>query len=535
MAARGERPTRQQRHRQRGALIETIAGSGALWAWGFLCYLSPVLITNPASHASVGLEFGFFASQAAVVATAVLLIVFSRRRPVALGPAVLLGAAVVMAGVSLALPWLLQAQQIGAVVALGVATGVAGTLCGSAWGARYSLDFRHAPSIIILSFLFAYVVYLVVSHFASGTVGAIIVAALPLVSMGLRTEDAARRHHLSWEVFPSPTTGPDLMPGEIIAGSWEARLLPWRPMSAIILAAFIGNFISSTIMGTSYEAADSLFAGGVSVCFFVAIMALVPFTAERRTLAVLDLYRTTVAFVVAGLLIILALREAGLAMGGALVQGCAMFLQVLVYVLVTQSTQREGLAPLLSFSVGQGLISAVVLAGNVLGKQFYRLGSGNITWLEIACAVGVLLLFIVVVSAKEKSAADHGGDERLVAEELVYDGNAPGTDHAGKVAAARRGGTEPTDARSAGIEADGGGEPAPDDGAGRTESFVARFGLTKREAEVLEYLVRGRSLPYIADALFVTTGTVKTHVKHIYRKCAVGTRQELLDLFEREG
>ena len=66
-------------------------------------------------------------------------------------------------------------------------------------------------------------------------------------------------------------------------------------------------------------------------------------------------------------------------------------------------------------------------------------------------------------------------------------------------------------------------------------AFAEHFKLTKREAEVLEYLVRGRSLPYIADTLFVTTGTVKTHVKHIYRKCAVGTRQELLDLFEREG
>ena len=102
----------------------------------------------------------------------------------------------------------------------------------------------------------------------------------------------------------------------------------------------------------------------------------------------------------AGLLIILALGGAGIPMGGALVQGCAMFLQVLVYVLVTQSTQREGLAPLLSFSVGQGLISAVVLAGNILGKQFYYLAGGALAPFEIACAVGVLLLFCVVVNTK---------------------------------------------------------------------------------------------------------------------------------------
>lgn len=64
------------------------------------------------------------------------------------------------------------------------------------------------------------------------------------------------------------------------------------------------------------------------------------------------------------------------------------------------------------------------------------------------------------------------------------------------------------------------------------ESFAELFGLTRRETEILGYLVRGRTLPYIADALFVTTGTVKTHTVHIYRKLQVNSRQKLLDLFE---
>ena len=63
----------------------------------------------------------------------------------------------------------------------------------------------------------------------------------------------------------------------------------------------------------------------------------------------------------------------------------------------------------------------------------------------------------------------------------------------------------------------------------RAARFSQSHGLTKREAEVLGYLARGRTLPYIADALFVTTGTVKTHTTHIYRKLAVNSRQELLD------
>lgn len=502
----GQRPTdpsgKLKAHRakgaRRGSALEAIVGSGALWAWGFLCYLSPVLISTPDASSSVGLEYGFFTSQAAVIATALLLVAGSRRNTMAMGPTPLIIAAVVMGAATVVLPWLLARQMLAFVILAGVITGIAGTLCGAAWGARYSLDFRDAPGVIILSFLFAYVLYLAISHIEAGPFAVVAVAALPLVSMGLRTDEAARRHHVSLDVFPSKAAiAPDAMPGEIVAGSWEARLLPWRSMAPIILAALIGNFISSAIMGTTYEQAASLFAGGVAVCFIIAVLALVPFTLEKHDFSALSLYRTTVTFAVAGLLIILALGGAGIPMGGALVQGCAMFLQVLVYVLVTQSTQREGLAPLLSFSVGQGLISAVVLAGNILGKQFYYLAGGALAPFEIACAIGVLLLFCVVVNTKAGGASD----DLATAETPGVPGRQAPTPNKENHAAA----------------------------------FAEHFKLTKREAEVLEYLVRGRSLPYIADTLFVTTGTVKTHVKHIYRKCAVGTRQELLDLFEREG
>ena len=63
--------------------------------------------------------------------------------------------------------------------------------------------------------------------------------------------------------------------------------------------------------------------------------------------------------------------------------------------------------------------------------------------------------------------------------------------------------------------------------------FARAVGLTARETEILSLLVRGRTLPYIANELFVTTGTVKTHVRHIYAKMNItGGRQELIDRIE---
>lgn len=55
-------------------------------------------------------------------------------------------------------------------------------------------------------------------------------------------------------------------------------------------------------------------------------------------------------------------------------------------------------------------------------------------------------------------------------------------------------------------------------------------GLTVREEEVLAFLLQGRSVPYIAETLVISRGTVKTHARHIYAKLEVHNKQELLDL-----
>lgn len=57
--------------------------------------------------------------------------------------------------------------------------------------------------------------------------------------------------------------------------------------------------------------------------------------------------------------------------------------------------------------------------------------------------------------------------------------------------------------------------------------------LTAREEEILRLLARGRNRAFIAEEFFISTGTVKTHVRSIYRKLAVHSQQELLDLIEK--
>lgn len=58
--------------------------------------------------------------------------------------------------------------------------------------------------------------------------------------------------------------------------------------------------------------------------------------------------------------------------------------------------------------------------------------------------------------------------------------------------------------------------------------------VTEREEEVLYQLSLGHSVKKIADTLFISPGTVQSHVKRVYRKLDCHSRQEVIDLVDKE-
>ena len=529
-----------------------VFGSACLWAWGFLAYLSPVLIPAERPVGGVGIEVGFFVSQGAVVVAAVAIVLALRKRSVAVGRGVLLVCASLLALASALLPLTVAIDAPWPLVGCGAICGVAGTLLGCAWGARYSLESRDVSAVVMVSFLVAYGIYfaILLLYVATPFVVAaqVVVVFLPLASWGLWFWDASARSGLAPEVFPSSALSTDIAgspgssgkaPGEVTAGSRELHALPWRSLGVIAVAALVGNVMASVIMGTSYEGADSLYPGGIALCACIATMALVPLTAERTAFSVAQLYRITVTFSVVGLVAILVLGAAAVPVGGALVQGCTLFFQPLVYVVVMRSTRLQGLSPLVAFGVGQALISAVVLAGNLVGKLLFQMAGETPLLLSAVCGAGVLALFFMVVAraaqvGEEGNEEKDGGTEEMEAETRGADrvkAAAAGRGSSGVAAGERLfedGGTTEAATLPNGDCAAGVGAQGEDSAA----VFARAVGLTARETEILSLLVRGRTLPYIANELFVTTGTVKTHVRHIYEKSLVNNRQELLDKVE---
>lgn len=69
----------------------------------------------------------------------------------------------------------------------------------------------------------------------------------------------------------------------------------------------------------------------------------------------------------------------------------------------------------------------------------------------------------------------------------------------------------------------------------RLDRMADTAGLTAREREILELWVTGHRLDYVAEALFISKNTVKTHLRHIYQKTQTGNKEELLVLFEQQA
>ncbi len=65
--------------------------------------------------------------------------------------------------------------------------------------------------------------------------------------------------------------------------------------------------------------------------------------------------------------------------------------------------------------------------------------------------------------------------------------------------------------------------------------IVRSTDLTERELEVLRLIVAGRSNQAIADDLFISWTTARTHVSNIFRKLNVSTRAEAVDAAHRRG
>ena len=64
---------------------------------------------------------------------------------------------------------------------------------------------------------------------------------------------------------------------------------------------------------------------------------------------------------------------------------------------------------------------------------------------------------------------------------------------------------------------------------------MVRGPMSERELEILDRLLEGLSYREMADQLFISRNTVKTHMRHVYTKLGVASRDAAVDEVRRLG
>lgn len=200
-------------------------------------------------------------------------------------------------------------------------------------------------------------------------------------------------------------------------------------------------------------------------------------------------------------------------------------LQIIAFLSLVNLARAGVFLPAFAIGVGQGMIQLGVLVGNLAGK-----------WSVLAATssgYGLWETSLVVICVFSIAMALAPSDRNMGGIGLRYAGDPDDADPmgAGELPVSQGGSAASGRALHA-FEAEGNGLLMQEE---NLDGMVARIavegGLSARETEVLGYLARGRSQPYIRDALVLSKNTVASHVKHIYQKLNVHSRQELLDLF----
>jgi DNA-binding CsgD family transcriptional regulator len=67
------------------------------------------------------------------------------------------------------------------------------------------------------------------------------------------------------------------------------------------------------------------------------------------------------------------------------------------------------------------------------------------------------------------------------------------------------------------------------------DGLAQKFNISKREREIMELILEGKSNKEIEELLFISFNTVKNHVYHLYQKLGINSRSQLMHLVMRNN
>lgn len=369
-------------------------------------------------------------------------------------------------------PWL---------VAGGLCFGAGDALINLLW-ARFSgtFDLRRVYLFVLLSSGLSLIVYFVVTLLPAALMlpaGALLFFA----SVAFCRQCLAAREPID-EEFSAP----------VFKGALSVL---WRPVLGTSILAFMSGLMLQLSMSEAIPLGTFQFTALITQAAVIAAL-LLPALLVKSQPGLGSVYRMALPLSAAGFLLLPLIWNGAGGLANACAQLGTLVAGIILWCMVAHTVHDTKLPAALLFSCTLVCTNAAQMAGALVGMlNAHTLGQGDIALTAVALVAIYLLAMVSLFLFKDKTLC--GFD--AVAEEGA-----------------------PAEQQGDALEA-------------RCAHVAEAHGLTPRESEILVHLGQGRTARAISEKLVVSENTVKYHIKSIYQKLDVHSRDEVIDLIERSG
>lgn len=304
----------------------------------------------------------------------------------------------------------------------------------------------------------------------AGTRFALVLVLLPLLSLGCLA--------LAFRSLPER---------ERVVRPYPKFSYPWKPLAVLCIYAFAYGMRTAQLpegAGVHSSLSTALVMGG----FFVVVY----FFSDRFSVSAL--FRSPLLLMVCGVLLIPAEGVLGTTAAGYLISMGMTLMSLLISLLFYDLSKRMGIAIVaLTGIMRVNTLFTLWGAGctDLLGRTGLDEGTQSIL---VSAAVVMLVLASTLMLLSERDLASRWGIKLLETENLAADS-----------------------LRAEAI-------------AERCDAVSASCHLSPREDEICRLIASGKTNQQIERELFIASGTLKAHIQHIYVKCDVHSRKELIAL-----
>ncbi|MEC4175244.1 helix-turn-helix transcriptional regulator [Adlercreutzia sp. R21] len=266
--------------------------------------------------------------------------------------------------------------------------------------------------------------------------------------------------------------------------------LPWMPIALMSLYAFAYGLRENEL--TAVMGPMSSF--GVVAASSIVLVGITCFR-DRFDLDVMQ--RVALPAMVCSLVFVSAYNYVGAVFANL----CASFsytaFSILIFCLLCNISRRFGFSAILLFGLERGIRAIFSLLGRLVDNAIIAwCGHSILSDLVMAITIAALIVAFALILWR--------GPNQRAGWPMPSIGENP----------SREGVTD--------------NEPSAEEELALTCSIIRRrYDLTPREEDVLLLLVQGKNISEVAETLVIAKGTAKVHVRHIYEKLGVHSRNEL--------